>query len=188
MTVHVIANQSPIKDYAVMNNPKRNANDIYEHTDNLLSHARWVAERYERMNEQLLTLSSTFLGFLAIEIALLTQIDKNTINEKSILAVLGLATLALLVGSACAFFLALVSISFKVPTLEDFQFALKLTKEEKYLEPAKLMFSSNKSIPNIQESFERENAYLNKLYVPGLWLGFMGQLSLGILIYTIWIM
>ena len=58
--------------------------------DKFLNHARWISERYERMNEQLLTLSSTFIGFLAVELALIAQVSEEQIKNLGALKYFGI--------------------------------------------------------------------------------------------------
>jgi hypothetical protein len=80
-------------------NPRRNSKEAIEAQDAddaLLTHSKWIAERFERMNEQLLTLSATFIGFLVIELGLLAQFDPTRfichLNDK-IVGILALISL-----------------------------------------------------------------------------------------------
>lgn len=152
----------------------------------LLEHSRWISERYERMNEQLLTLSSTFIGFLAVELALFAQIKPTSFPEKPLLNRFMIICGILVVSSIISFFIALISKRFELPILNDFQIALSLKSKELEVEPLRLMVSSEKSNPNIQDSFEIENRHLNKFYKPGLYLAGGAQLGVLALLIYLW--
>lgn len=132
--------------------------------DKFLNHARWISERYERMNEQLLTLSSTFIGFLAVELALIAQVSEEQIKNLGALKYFGILGIGFLGLALVFFFKALTSNNFEIPDLERLQAALELDEVELELEPLKLMLKSDASDLNIQQSLENENAFINKHY------------------------
>ena len=152
----------------------------------LLTHMKWIAERYERMNEQLISLSGTFIGFLAVELALLAQINKSDFENRAWIAHLGIFCIVSLVSSLMLFFLTLRSIDFELPLLEDFKKAILLDKKELEKAPLRLMLSTSVNNANLQNSLEEENELLNKFYRPALLVGFIGQVLLAILVVALW--
>jgi hypothetical protein len=137
----------------------------------LLEHAKWIAEHFERMNEQLLTLSSTFIGFLAVELGLLGQIDKSKINKNVPTLTLGIAGLCSLAVSIICFFVASWSLGFQIPKLEDSQSISALDPKDIQIEPLRLMLSTDQNDRNIQKSLESENRHINRYYKLGLICG-----------------
>ena len=154
--------------------------------DKYLVHVRWLAERYERMNEQLLNLSGTFIGFLAIELGLIAQVNHEFIRNNTKLFQIGISAVFLLVVAIVSFFICLSSNKFKIPNLEMLQGALDIDEEELKFEPIRLMLSSEKSNYNIQESLEDENSFINRFYKIGLRAGILGQVVIGFFIYSLW--
>ena len=152
----------------------------------LLEHIKWIAERFERMNEQLLTLSSTFIGFLAVELGLLGQIEKKTFDSNHPAFRVGVAGLACLALSIISFFVALWSLNFALPKLEDFHSLLSVEKDALEVEPLRLMLSTDEGDRNIQKSLEGENRHINRYYKAGLVLGAVAQIFIVVLLFTIW--
>jgi len=157
-----------------------------ESGDKLLQHMKWITERFERMNEQLISLSATFIGFLAVELALLAQLDNSDLKNSQPGTLFAVMCVVCLVVSIILFLINLNSADFRITILEDFQKALKLDKNELSKFPLHLMISTEASNDNLQYSFERENKILNKFYRPALIFGFIGQLSLAILVIMFW--
>jgi hypothetical protein len=153
----------------------------------LLEHTKWIAERFERMNEQLLTLSSTFIGFLAVELGLLGQTEKKTFEHNRPAFWVGVAGLVFLAISIISFFVALWSLNFDLPKLEDFQGLLNVDKEVLEVEPLRMMLSTDEGHRNIQKSLESENLHLNRYYKAGLIFGATAQILIAILLFTIWV-
>lgn len=157
-----------------------------EARDHLLLHMRWIAERFERMNEQLLTLSSTFIGFLAIELGLLAQIPATTIREDNwSKGIGGVALICLFVG-IILFFMTLLSKYFAIPKLEDFQDSSLLDIAEMRNEPYRMMISTQERDRNIQKSLEEENNHLNRYYKPALIVSGAAQLLVIIFLIRLW--
>jgi hypothetical protein len=157
-----------------------------EARDHLLQHMRWISERFERMNEQLLTLSSTFIGFLAIELGLLAQIPAKTIREDNwSKGIGGVALLCLFVG-IILFFITLLSKYFAIPKLEDFQDSSLLDVAEMRNEPYRMMISTQERDRNIQESLEEENNHLNRYYKPALIVSGVAQLVVVTFLIRLW--
>ena len=152
----------------------------------LLEHTKWIAERFERMNEQLLTLSSTFIGFLAVELGLLGQIEKKTFDSNHAAFRVGVAGLACLALSIISFFVALWSLNFALPKLEDFQSLLRVDKDDLEVEPLRMMLSTDEGDRNIQKGLESENRHINRYYKAGLVLGAIAQIFIAVLLFTIW--
>lgn len=155
--------------------------------DKLLDHARWIAERFERMNEQLLNLSGTFIGFLSVELGLFAQLSNNARADLGNWKFVGIVGMATLGTSIICFFLALTSIYFPIPSLDSFQSAIDLDKEKLNMEPLRLMVSSNFDDKNIQKSLHRENRYINLFYRPGLYLGLVSQILIVLTLIVYWL-
>jgi hypothetical protein len=140
-----------------------------------------------RANERIaLTLSSTFIGFLAVELGLLAQLRKSDLSghvERISTAIFAVSILAL---SICFFLIALWSKSFPILKLIDFQDALTLKPRHQENEPFRMMLSSNERDSNILKSLEAENAHLNKFYKPRLVLAGVGQLFVVVLLIIVW--
>jgi len=166
--------------------PRKINKERLDAQDHLLVHARWVAERFERMNEQLLTLASTFIGFLAIELGLLAQISLKSFRGDIWAKAIGCFALFLLFIGIILFFITLLSNNFEIPKLEDFQASAHLDTKEMRNESYRFMISSEESNRNIQKSLEDENIHLNRYYKPALIVSGMAQLLVVTLLIRLW--
>lgn len=155
--------------------------------DKFLSQVKWFSERYERMNEQLLTLSSTFIGFLAVELALIAQVDQKQIKDLGELKYLGIFGILLLGISLLLFFMALTSNKFDIPDLKKFQSAMGLDERKLALEPIRLMLDTDESDSNLQKSLELENKHINKYYQPALLFGGVAQFVIVLVLIIGWV-
>ena len=152
----------------------------------MLSHSRWIAERYERMNEQLLTLSSTFIGFIAVELALLGQAYRDTHKHGPVYP-FSVAAIALVL-SVLSFLIALWSLNFEIPKLSNIQDAIE-NLDDKQLAKYELwtMTHGGENNRNIQKSLEKENKHINRYYKAGLILGALGQVAVGTFLMMQWL-
>lgn len=152
----------------------------------LLEHSKWIAERFERMNEQLLTLSGTFIGFLVVELGLIGQIDTRKVRHNGVARGFGIAGVILLAVSVIAFFIALWSVRFQIPRLQTFQEILAFPEKDIESEPLRLMLSSDERDRNIQKSLENENIHINRYYKAGLVSGGLAQICIVTLLIVLW--
>ncbi len=157
-------------------------------SENIAAHvlqARWFAERLERMNEALVTLSGTFIGFLGIELAFLGQLsaEETSVNWTSTIS--SRVSVVFIILSILFFFITMKSDDFEMPDLGTLRRSWHEPKNEILKEPLRILIDQDDNF-NIIKSLEKENEDINKWYPIATALGLIGQLSLVIFLFAKW--
>jgi hypothetical protein len=149
--------------------------------------AMWMVERWEIMNLQLSELAVTFIGFLGVELALISQADPekfSTFREAKFIGVLAVSCLLIAI---LLFLWVIVSDKFYMPGSSQLRDYLK-NNPRGGQNPAEY-FLLRTEIPeeDIFVSLEKENQNLNRTYMPGIYISILGQFLIGILLIGRWI-
>lgn len=151
----------------------------------LTDYAKWLAERFERMNEAISHRASTFLGFLGVELTLLGQISvTDHPNDRLALAMTVLAC-ALLIASIYFLLETLSTKDFDLPEWSDIQ----SVREEKIENISKFpldVLMHQRGNQAYFQSLDEENSTLAKNYSLALKLAFIAQIVVGLLIISRW--
>lgn len=157
-------------------------------SDDLIAHvlqARWFGERLERMNEALVTLSGTFIGFLGIELAFLGQLDSNQINLNWTSTISSRLSVISIILAILLFVVAMKSDEFNMPDLDTLQSSWLNPKKDRSHEPLRILLDLDDNY-NIINSLEKENDTINKWYPKAIYLGLVGQISLAVFLFAKW--
>ncbi len=149
--------------------------------------AMWMVERWEVMNLQLSELAVTFIGFLGVELALISQANPEDFIMFNGARLIGIAAISSLLLAIMLFLWVIVSEKFNMPgsaSLRDF-----LKNEPRGNENPAEYFLLTTQIPeeDIFSSLEKENANLNRTYMPGIYFSILGQFLIGVLLIARWI-
>jgi hypothetical protein len=159
-----------------------------EKNDEINAHilqARWFGERLERMNEALVTLSGTFIGFLGIELAFLGQLGPKEINTNWTSTITSRVSVISIILAIVLFVVAMKSDDFDMPDLDLLRKSWHDTKDGKNYEPLRILLDQDDN-QNIIRSFEKENETINKWYPKAIYLGLLGQISLAVFLFAKW--
>jgi hypothetical protein len=160
---------------------KEKSQDIAAH----ILQARWFGERLERMNEALVTLSGTFIGFLGIELAFLGQLDAKEININWTSTVSSRVSVISIIFSIIFFFITMKSDDFEMPDLDTLHRSWHEPKKGRVKEPLRILLDQDDN-DNIIKSLERENSAINRWYPIATTFGLVGQLSLAVILFAKW--
>jgi hypothetical protein len=147
--------------------------------------ARWFGERLERMNEALVTLSGTFIGFLGIELAFLGQLDGSEINLNWTSTISSRVAVVSIILSIIFFFVTMKSDDFEMPDLESLRKSWHDPKNGRLQEPLRILIDQDENF-NIIKSLEKENETINRWYPKATAFGLIGQLSLAVFLFSKW--
>ena len=160
---------------------KNIAQDIASH----VLQARWFGERLERMNEALVTVSGTFIGFLGIELAFLGQIDPHEINANWTSTISSRVAVTSIILAIIFFFITMKSDDFEMPDLDSLRKSWHDPKINRSEEPLRILIDQDDNF-NIIKSLEKENGAINRWYPIATAFGLFGQLSLAIFLFAKW--
>jgi len=149
--------------------------------------AMWMVERWEIMNLQLSELAVTFIGFLGVELALLSQVDPEKFSTFSHAKLIGVSAVSCLLLAILFFLWVIISEKFYLPgssQLRDYQKNNPRGEQN----PAEY-FLLKTEIPegDIFTSLEKENRNLNRTYMPGIYTSNLGQILIGALLIGRWV-
>lgn len=150
----------------------------------ITEHARWIAERTERINEALAQLAGIFIGFLGVELAIIGQFVFSKYDQDfSVLNKFGLTTTVVLLAAGLCFFIRLeFAIEFTYTELSDLQKTREMSNEEQIKQPYEWMVSTDVLNKNIISSLDKENEFLAKHYKRGTWASIAGQVVLALVL------
>jgi hypothetical protein len=160
-------------------------NQEYEKVAAHVLQARWFGERLEKMNEALVTLSGTFIGFLGIELAFLGQLDASEINLNWTSTISSRITVVSIILSILFFFVTMKSDDFEMPDLDTLRKSWSKPKNGRMQEPLRILIEQDDNY-NIIKSLEKENATINRWYPKATAFGLIGQLSLAVFLFAKW--
>lgn len=153
-----------------------------EQHDSYLNYSYWLIERWEKFNEELDMLSVYLIGFLALEIALVGQIDKSSMNEMKFFFI---AALLALIISIILFFKILQSAEFGIHGKKDLKRQIDRLKGGDKTQLLDYLLNDH-SETDIFGSFEREVDASNIYYPWAIRLAILGQLLLAFSIIGNW--
>jgi hypothetical protein len=160
---------------------KEKENDVNAH----VLQARWFGERLERMNEALVTLSGTFIGFLGIELAFLGQLEPNEINTNWTSTIASRISVTSIIFAIIFFVVAMKSDEFDMPDLDLLRNSWHQPKKGRNYEPLRILLDQDDNL-NIIKSLEKENETINRWYPKAIYLGLLGQISLAVFLFAKW--
>lgn len=156
-------------------------NDVNAH----VLQARWFGERLERMNEALVTLSGTFIGFLGIELAFLGQLGPEEINTNWTSTITSRISVISIIFAIILFVVAMKSDDFDMPDLDSLRNSWYKPKESRSYEPLRILLDQDDNL-NIIKSLEKENKTINGWYPKAIYCGLLGQISLAVFLFAKW--
>lgn len=149
--------------------------------------AMWMVERWEVMNLQLSELAVTFIGFLGVELALISQADPEKFKTFEGARLVGILAISCLLAAILLFLWVIVSERFSMPgsaELRDFY----NNNPRGAQNPAEyFLLTTEMPDEDIFSSLERENINLNRTYMPGIYVSALGQLLIGSLLIARWV-
>ena len=149
--------------------------------------AMWMVERWEVINLQLTQLAVTFIGFLGVKLALISQANPNDFIGFDGARLIGILAILFLLAAILLFLWVIISDKFNMPgsaSLRDF-----LRNSPRGTENPAEYFLLTTQIPEEEmfSSLELENTKLNRTYMPGIFCSIFGQLLIGLLLIGRWI-
>jgi hypothetical protein len=150
--------------------------------------AMWMVERWEVMNLQLSQLAVTFIGFLGIELALISQANPSDFIKFDGARLIGVLAIASLLVAIMMFLWVIVSEKFYMPGSAHLRDFLQNNPRGKENPAEYYLLTTQIPEEDFFASLEKENVNLNRTYMPGIYFSISGQFLIGVLLIARWIL
>ena len=155
----------------------------------IVDHLQWLVERDERINEGFLQRSSTFIGFLAVELSLVGQASSDSIHLSELptrhwpVPLLFLLTVLCLLGALVSFLISLLTQNIDS---DDFSSDLRKAVDDSetiaFDTVIKSLLGRHNGDPNHFTSLAAENKLRSTGYLVGVYFAFMAQAFLAVMV------
>jgi len=152
----------------------------------ILGLQKWVAERHERANEAISNRSTTILGFLGLEIAVFAVLSPKSYTHPIYIAIAGLITSLLVLSTIFCLLLVLKTKHFLWPSEDKIERALSFSVKRQIVFLKEILSQPDARNHGIFYNLRRENRQLHKPFTFAIWLTFVTQISMLVLLATMW--